>query len=193
MRWLAFGLLLYLAACRSDAPSTEARSGLFDPPRLAPAFTLQGSNGKPLSLADHRGKIVILEFGFTFCEQVCPVTLAHLVDVFEQLGDEASQVQLVFVTVDPARDSPERLAQYLSAFHPSFLGATGPPEVLQAMRKDYGIVAEQVVSDNPKLGYQVNHSSFIYLVDRQGMLAALIPFDRAVKDIVADIELLLQR
>lgn len=186
-------LVIHLAACESGAPAETVQSGLFDPPRVAPAFTLQGSNGKPVSLADHRGKIVILEFGFTFCEQVCPVTLAHMVEVFKRLGDSAKDVQLVFVSVDPARDTPQRLAEFLGAFNPSFLGATGAPEVLAAMRKDYGIVAEQVASTNPRLGYAVNHSSFIYLVDRKGMLSALVPFDRAVGDIVKDIELLLKR
>src|SRR4030095_1794350 len=122
---------------------------------------------------EYRGKVVILEFGFTFCQEVCPVTLSHLRQSFEKLGGAAAEVQLVFVPVDPKRDSPERLAEYLRAFNPSFVGATGTPQELQSVRDAYGIMAEEVVSKNAKLGYQVNHSSFIYLIDRDGRLRVL--------------------
>jgi protein SCO1/2 len=168
------------------------RSGAFEPPREAPAFILDGSNGKKLSLRDHLGKVVILQFGFTFCEKVCPVTLARLTEVYKKLGSAAREVQLIYVTVDPQRDSPERLREHLAAFNPSFLGATGTPEELLAVRKAYGVVAEQVVSRNPALGYEVNHSSSIYLVDRQGKIRGLAPFGTPVDDIVHDLELLLK-
>ena len=168
------------------------RSGAFEPPREAPAFSLDGSNGKKLSLRDHLGEVVILQFGFTFCEKVCPVTLARLTEVYKKLGSAAREVQLIYVTVDPKRDSPERLREHLAAFNPSFLGATGTPEELLAVRKAYGVVAEQVVSRNPALGYEVNHSSSIYLVDRQGKIRGLAPFGTPVDDIVHDLELLLK-
>jgi protein SCO1 len=176
------------------APQAEQglRSGTFDPPREAPAFSLDGSNGKKLSLRDHLGKVVILEFGFTFCQEVCPRTLARLTEVYKKLGSEAQDVQLIFVTVDPKRDSPERLHEHLAAFNPSFLGATGPPDELAAVRKAYGVVAEEVVSKNPALGYEVNHSSSLYLVDRQGKIRGLAPFGTPADDIVHDLELLLK-
>src|SRR5262249_51793222 len=100
--------------------------------------------------------------------------------------------QLIFVTVDPERDSPERLREHLAAFNANFLGATGAPDELAAVRKAYGVVAEQVVSRNPKLGYEVNHSSSLYLVDRQGKIRGLVPFRTPVDDIVHDLELLLK-
>src|ERR1700722_2094455 len=81
------------------------RSGTFDPPREAPAFSLDGSNGRKLSLRDHLGKVVIVEFGYTYCQEVCPVTLSHLTEVYKKLGNAARDVQLIYVTVDPARDS----------------------------------------------------------------------------------------
>ena len=168
------------------------RSGTFDPPREAPGFSLDGSNDKKLSLTDYLGKVVIVEFGYTFCEEVCPVTLAHLTGVYKKLGSAAGDVQLIYVTVDPARDSPQRLREHLAMFNPSFLGATGPPDELGAVQKAYGVVAKQVVSPNPALGYAVDHSSSLYLVDRQGKLRGLVPFGTPVDDIVHDLGLLLK-
>ena len=176
-------------------PQTERgllRCGTFDPPREAPDFSLDGSNGKKLSLRDHLGKVIILQFGFTFCDEVCPITLARLTEVYKKLGREADDVQLIFVTVDPQRDSPERMREYLAAFNPSFLGATGTPDELAAIRKNYGVFAKQVISRNQALGYQVNHSSSLYLVDRQGKVHGLVPFGTPADDIVHDLKLLLK-
>jgi protein SCO1 len=115
----------YFASGRTPRAEQGFRSGTFEPPREAPAFTLDGSNGAKLSLRDHLGKVVILEFGYTFCQDVCPVTLARLTAAYKKLGSAAQDVQLIYVTVDPERDSPERLREHLTAFNPSFLGATG--------------------------------------------------------------------
>ena len=103
--------------------------------------------------------MVILEFGYTFCEDVCPVTLAHLTEVYKKLGSAARDVQLIYVTVDPERDNPERLREHLTAFNPSFLGATGTPDELQAVQKAYGVVAKQVVSRNQAL--PIRSGSFV--------------------------------
>jgi protein SCO1/2 len=186
-------LVVGFAASRPAPQAEGARSGLFDPPRVAPDFDLRGSNGARVVLKNLRGKVVILEFGFTYCQEVCPVTLAKLVEVYQELGDAAKEVQLVFVTVDPDRDTPERLAEYLGAMHPAFLGATEAPAELEAMRKAYGVAAEKVISDNPRLGYQVNHSSFLYLIDREGMLRGLVPFGRPAEEVVHDVRFLLKR
>ncbi len=167
------------------------RSGTFEPPHQAPAFTLDGSGGKKLSLHDYLGKVVIVEFGYTYCEDVCPVTLSHLTAAFKSLGNAASDVQLIYITVDPARDNPERLREHLTAFNPGFLGATGAPEDLQSVLKSYGAVARQVHSRNPALPYAMDHSSSLYLVDRQGRLRGLVPFNTPVDDIVHDLRLLL--
>jgi protein SCO1/2 len=136
--------------------------------------------------------VVILEFGYTSCALVCPVTLARLTDVHKKLGSAARDVQLIYVTVDPKRDTPERLREHLTAFNPSFLGATGAPDELAAVQKAYGVIAEEVVSQNQALGYEVNHSSFLYLIDRQGKIRGLVPFGTPADDILHDIELLLK-
>lgn len=168
------------------------RSGTFDPPREAPGFTLDGSNGSKVSLHDYLGKVAILEFGYTYCEEVCPVTLAHLTEAFRKLGSAATDVQLIYVTVDPARDNPARLHEHLAYFNPSFLGATGTPDELGAVQTAYGVVAKQVASKNRALPYAMDHSSSLYLVDRQGRLRGLVPFNTPVDDIVHDLELLLK-
>lgn len=182
----------YFALRRPARVEQGLRAGTFEPPREAPPFSLDGSNGKKLSLRDHLGKVVILQFGFTNCSKVCPVTLAHLTEAHKKLGSAARDVQLIYVTVDPGRDSPERLREHLAAFNPSFLGATGNPDELAAVRESYGVVAEQVVSRNEALGYEVNHSTSLYLVDRQGKLRGLVPFGTPTDDIVHDLELLLK-
>jgi len=183
---------LYFALLRPKPAEGSFRSGVFEPPREAPNFTLDGSNGMKVSLRDYHGKVVVLEFGFTFCQQVCPVTLAHLTEVFTKLGPAASDVQVLYVTVDPKRDSPARLNEYLSAFNPSFLGATGTTSELEGVRQAYGIIANEVISENKQLGYEVSHSSFIYLIDRLGKIRTLVPFGTAADDIVHDINLLLK-
>lgn len=197
--YVAFGRAARLeqgVRSRTSAPPPRAeqgfRSGIFEPPREAPAFSLDGSNGKKLSVSDHLGKVVILEFGYTHCQYVCPVTLARLTDAYKQLGDAAREVQLIYVTVDPKRDSPERMREYLAAFNPTFLGATGNPDELEAVLKAYGVVAQQVASKNPKLAYEVDHSSFLYLVDRQGKIRGLVPYGTSAKDIAHDLESLLK-
>ena len=168
------------------------RSGTFDPPRDAPAFSLDGSNGTKLGPGDYLGKVVIVEFGYTYCQDVCPITLAHLTEAWKKMGGDVRDVQLIYITVDPARDNPERLREHLTAFNPTFLGATGAPEDLQAVEKAYGVVAKQVPSKNPALPYAMDHSSSLYLIDRQGKLRALVPFGTPVDDIVHDLEFLLQ-
>ena len=182
----------YFAFRRPLRAEQGLRCGTFQPPREAPTFSLDGSNGKKLGLRDYPGKVVILEFGYTFCEEVCPITLARLSEVYKKLGSAARDIQLVFVTVDPARDSPERLREHLAAFNPSFLGATGTPDELGAVQKAYGVVAKQVVSPNPALRYAVDHSSSLYLIDRQGKLQGLAPFGTPVDDMVHDLEFLLK-
>jgi protein SCO1/2 len=168
------------------------RSGTFEPPREAPGFILDGSNGKKVSLRDYLGKVVIVEFGYTNCQTVCPVWLSNLSDIFSRLGSASHDIQLIYVTVDPKRDSPERLREHLAMFNTSFLGATGSPADLEDVRNAYGAFAEQVKSPNPGPGYVVDHSTSIYLVDRQGMLRGLVPFGTPVENIRHDLKFLLK-
>lgn len=180
-------LSIALAARAADAPSLKA--GVFSPARQAPQFSLQGSNGRELSLHDHRGKIVVLGFGYTSCPNVCPTTLATLATAIRKLGPNAAAVQVVYLTVDPERDVPQRMSEYLGHFHPSFVGGTGSAEQLSSVRKDYGILAEKQGSGS---SYGVAHSSYTYLIDREGNLRAMMPYGRSADDYVHDLEILLK-
>jgi protein SCO1/2 len=168
------------------AGADALKSGEFSPPRMAPDFTLQGSTGKPLKLSDYRGKVVALGFGFTSCPAICPTTLAELAAVKTKLGAQGKDFQVVYVTVDPERDTAERMRSYLTAFDPTFVGATGSAAQLAEVRKEYGVTAV-------KAGSGFNHSSFVYLVDRSGKLRALSPYGRAVDDVVHDVRVLLNQ
>ena len=180
-----FALTAMLLAAQA-APALKA--GVFEPPRQAPEFSLRGSDGNDLTLSRYRGKLVLMSFGFTHCAAVCPTTLATLAQARQALGPQASAVQVVFVTVDPERDDPAQMKTYLAAFDPSFVGGAGKPEVLAAMRKNYGVVANKVPMTG---GYAVDHTSSIFLIDRAGKLRALMPYGRDAKDFVHDIKLLL--
>jgi protein SCO1/2 len=187
------GLLLAAVLCASLPASAERfKGGVFDPPRDAPDFTLKGSDGAPARMSAHKGKVVALAFGFTYCQKVCPVTLGKLAQVFGKLGKAGDDLQVMFVSVDPDRDNPERMKEFLAFFGPRFLGATGDAKDLQAVRDAYGIVAEKAISEDKRLGYEVHHSSSVYLVDKKGKLRLLMPFGRPVDDLRHDIEMLLK-
>lgn len=189
---LASVLFFFTALGASTADDSGFKSGVFEPPREAPAFELDGSNGAKLTLQQFRGKVVILEFGFSLCPRICPKTLANVAQAFEQLGPAAAEVQHIFVTVDPERDTPARLHEFLQFFNPTFLGATGTEDQLEAVEHAYGVIAVKEASEDKKQVYEVHHSSSIYLIDRQGMLRVLVPFGKAPDAIAHDVRLLLQ-
>ena len=126
--FLLFSLLFTITASAANNPTLKA--GVFTPPRQAPDFSLGGSAGAELKLSRYRGKVVALAFGFTSCTNVCPVTLAVLAEARRKLGTEGTDVQVVYVTVDPERDDAKRLREYLANFDSTFVGGTGNAEQL---------------------------------------------------------------
>jgi protein SCO1/2 len=181
-----FAVVPVAALAAGAAPPLKA--GSFEPPRAAPDFVLAGSDGGALQLSKLHGKVVLMSFGYTHCPAVCPTTLATLAEARRSLGKDAGAVQVVFVTVDPERDDVATMRQYVAAFDPSFLGATGKPEALAAVRRSYGVVARKVPLGD---GYGVDHSSSIFLIDREGRLRAQMPFGRDARDFAHDVRLLL--
>ena len=189
----AAALLVLLAGAvllleRQPARAEALMAGEYDPPRPAPEFTLVGSDGSEVTLAEHRGKVVLLTFGFTYCAAVCPTTLATLAQARGRLGDKADAVQVIFVTVDPQRDDAAQMTPYLAAFDPSFIGATGEPAALAEVREAYGVTA---VKEGTGPGYAMAHTSSIFLIDGAGRLRAMMPFGRDAADFAHDIEILL--
>jgi protein SCO1/2 len=181
---LWIGLLLGFTAQADDA----LKAGVFNPPREAPDFSIRGSDGTALTLSHFRGKVVVLGFGYTHCPNVCPATLAVLAVAHRKLAALGSQVQVLYLTVDPERDSAERLKDYLAAFDPTFVGGTGSAAQMAAVRASYGVAADKVGSGSD---YGVAHSSFVYLITREGKLRALMPFGHKADDYVHDISMLL--
>lgn len=137
-------------------------------------FTLQSAAG-PVSLRDYRGKLVLVYFGYTFCPDVCPTSLAATAEGLKLLTpEELSKVAMIFVSVDPKRDTPERLKEYAEFFHPAIVGATGTPEVIAEIAKRYGVFyAEQKVATAGG-GYVVDHSSDTFVIAPDGQLVAKI-------------------
>jgi protein SCO1/2 len=185
---LAAGLLLLLTACQSY----EYRGTVVDDPQPAPPLVLDNVDGGTFDLAEHRGTIYLLYFGYTSCPDICPATLAQARQVFDQLGDQADQVRFLFVTVDPERDTPDILSTYIEVFHSNIIGLAGSQEALQAIFDDYGIVAEKEFIEDSAVGYVMNHTTRVFLIDQEGRLALSYSFGTPPEDMVQDIEHLLQ-
>ena len=181
--------LLFGALPAVATEAAELKAGVFEPARPAPEFSLPASDGSDLNLKRFRGKAVVLGFGFTSCPDVCPVTLAILAQARRKLGELADDLQVVYITVDPERDDAEQMRTYLAAFDPTFIGGTGTDAQLAAVREEYGIIAKkQVEGDN----YTFAHSSYTYLIDRDGKLRALMTYGHSADDFAHDIRILLQ-
>jgi protein SCO1/2 len=188
-----FAALFLLAFVAHAGNMPGLKTGAFDPPRAAPDFLLNGSNGSELKLSRYRGKVVALGFGYTSCPEVCPTTMAFLAEARKKLGAARDDFQVVYVTVDPERDTADKLRKFVTAFDPTFVGATGTPAQLAAVRNAYGIQVSRLNPASSDDGYLLHHSSFIYLIDRSGNLRAMMPFGVSVDDIAHDVKVLLTK
>lgn len=184
---LATGLLL--GGCQHDAPLPFRLTNISGHmPDLD--FQLTDDNGKAVTGADYRGKVVLLYFGYTHCPDVCPLTLAHLHGVLQRLGAKADDARILFVSVDPARDTPAVLHAYVNAFDKRAVGLTGAPGAIEALSKRYrsAFTREPGSADG---SYEVSHSSAIYLFDQAGHARLLATPAASPDDLVHDLSLLL--
>jgi len=154
------------------------------------AFQLTDDTGKAVTAADYRGKVTLLYFGYTHCPDVCPLTLAHLHVVLQRLGQLADGVRILFVSVDPARDTPAVLHQYVTAFDPHAVGLTGSPSDIEALTKRYRAAFTRE-PDKGTGGYDVSHSSGIYIFDATGKARLLATPSDPQDKLVHDLHLLL--
>lgn len=185
--WLS--TVLFVAGCSSGSgPSFEATD--ITGADFGRKLELTGHDGKSRSLADFQGRAVVVFFGFTHCPDVCPTTLAKLSGVIKALGPKGDQVQVLLVTVDPERDTPQALQPYVTAFHPGFLGLTGTVEQVAAVAKEFRVVAEKQKGATPET-YTVDHSAGIYIFDPKGRLRLFVAGNQPASVIQHDLELLL--
>lgn len=155
-------------------------------------FVLTGHNGDRVSLKDYRGKVVVMFFGFTNCPVACPTVLNDMVRVVKNLGDKADGLQVLFVTVDPERDSPEKLKEYVTYFHPDFMALTGSLEEIGEVARQYGTKFLKVVEGSEK-NYAVAHSVYLYVIDKEGKVNDLYHFQTPMEEVQATIEKLIDQ
>jgi protein SCO1 len=151
-------------------------------------FKLTDHHGTPRTLADFRGKVVLLFFGYVHCPDVCPTTLADMAQAMQLLGDDAKRVQVLFVTVDPERDTRELLANFIPAFNPDFLGLSGDAQATAEVTRAFAVSYQKQPS---KSGYNVDHSAGTYLLDGRGKVRLLAPYGQTAAHFAQDIHLLL--
>lgn len=178
-----------LAACSPEGPkfkSTDISGASF-----GRELALTGHDGKPRTLADFRGKAVVMFFGYTHCPDICPTTLVDMAEVMKKLGGDAARVQVLFVTLDPERDTPEVLAKYVPAFDPGFLGLSGDSAATQRVAQEFKIFYEKRPGSTPS-AYTVDHSAQSYVIDPQGRLRLFVRHERIAQDLAYDLHVLLK-
>lgn len=153
-------------------------------------FALPDHNGKLRTLADFHGKAVLVFFGFTHCPDVCPTTLSEMASVMQQLGPDAERVQVLFISVDPERDTPQILSQYVPAFHPSFLGLVGNAAQTEAVVKEFKAFYQKVPGKEPG-SYTVDHTAGSYVFDPEGRIRLFVRHGQGAEPIAHDLKLLL--
>ena len=170
----------------------ELRGAAFDPPRALADFEVPSTAGEPFKLSDHRGEVILLYFGYRTCPDFCPTTLLELQSVYADLNEPADKLKVMFVTIDPERDTLENMKQYTGAFHDDFLGLRAEGEALQALIDEFGVVAEKRVVGESALSYLFDHTASIFLIGPDGELEAQYLYGTDYRDIVHDVQLILE-
>jgi protein SCO1/2 len=185
----AFLLALWLGGCNRAEKAPQFALTNITGASFGKELNLLDHNGKPRSLGDFRGKVIAVFFGFTHCPDACPTTLAEMAQVMRELGPDADRVQVLFVTVDPERDTPAVLKQYVPSFHPSFLGLAGDAEATARVAKEFKVFYQkQPLKEG---GYSVDHSAGTYFFDPEGRLRLFAPFGQGGAPMLHDVRLLL--
>jgi protein SCO1/2 len=181
--------VLFLAGCGEAKLPSPFKASDVSAQYAQADFHLFDANGAPRSLGDYRGKVVAMFFGYTHCPDVCPTTLADMAQVMRLLGKDADKVQVLFVTLDPERDTREMLAKYVPAFHPDFIGLSGDGAATAQAAKAFGVKYEKQAGKNGS--YTLDHSAGTYLIAPNGKFVLLAPYQQDAGLLVQDIKLLL--
>jgi len=189
-RILVLILLLGLAGCSERAAPAFRNIDISGAEFGRSLAGLKDHQGKPSTLADFQGKAVVVFFGYTFCPDICPTTLARFAEVMGQLGSDADRVQVIFVTLDPERDTPENLAVYVSWFYPSFIGLYGDMAATEAAAREFKVYFARS-KGSAGMGYAIDHSAGAYVFDPGGKLRLYVKDGAPVEAIASDLKRLL--
>lgn len=179
-----------VAGCTDPTPSFNAVD--MTGADYAKGFAMKDADGKERTLADFKGKVVVLFFGYAQCPDVCPTTMTEMAQVKQQLGKDGDKLQVLFVTVDPDRDTPEVMKAYMGAFDPAFVALIPTQEQLAAMAKDYKAYYKKVDGKTPT-SYSMDHSAASYIYDTQGRLRLYARYGAGVAPMVADVQALIKQ
>lgn len=191
-RWLTvavaavLGVLVALLVVPRFTQQHQYVGTLFTDVEPAPAFTLTTDTGERSGLEAFEDKVVLIYFGYTFCPDVCPASLAELATAMEELGDDAAQVQVAMISVDPGRDTPEVLNEYLDHFHTDFVGFTGSDAEIAAVASAFDVYYETQAA-SAETGYLVDHWAGVLLIDRDGNLAEVFGYGTPGEQIASDV------
>jgi len=189
---LACAGAIVLAGCNRSSSSLDLKATDVTGADFGHDLQLTDFNGQAHRLADFRGKVVVVFFGYTHCPDVCPTTMAELAFAMKKLGPEADKVQVLFVTADPERDTADVLKQYVTAFDPRFLGLRGTPEQTVQAAKDFKVLIQKNAPSAGSANYTVDHSSGTYLYDAQGRLRVYVSYGQGAEIFAHDIAALLK-
>jgi protein SCO1/2 len=187
---LVMGLVIVFGAWYLAQRNYRYQGSLIDPPVSAADFELVDQSGGTFRLSNQKGKILLIFFGYTHCPDVCPVTLSKYSMIKSQLEKQAANVEFLFITVDPERDTVEQIHSYLGNIDPGFVGLTGTRSELESVWKDYGVYQQSQAAD-ANGNYVVDHTSRVYLVDGQGNWRLTYPFEAETSAIISDLRHLL--
>lgn len=195
---LALFLVFLLAFLGGCTPAHTFTGLVFED--LQPVGELRGTThrGTPFDLAELKGKLVLVFFGYTFCPDVCPTTLLEVAGAMNTIAQDdpkgAASLAALFVTIDPERDTAQRLAEYLPAFHADITGVVVEPSALEQVKSNFGVyAAKSEAGPSSAAGYLMDHTAGVYVIDRQGNLLALFPHDTPASTLAADLKVLLER
>lgn len=188
---IAAAVVARLLVAAIDRPPSFS-GGEYTPARAAPPLDLTDQNGAPFSLADQAGNVVLIYFGYTTCPDLCPTTLSDFQVVKDELGAEAGRTRFVLATVDPERDTVDRLKEYLAFFDPDFVGLRGDAAQTAAFERAYGITVKRVDYPDSATGYLLDHNALIYVIDASGNLRLSYPYGADPTAIADDVRVLLR-
>ncbi len=187
---IAIGLILIVFFGLTRFKPHTFHGTLLQSPSAASDFTLLTTQNQEVSLSDFKGKIVLLYFGYTFCPDVCPATLAELADAMTILGEDAEDVQIIFISVDPERDTPNDAAKYVNHFHPSFIGVTGEIEAVSTLATIYGIYFAKA-EGSELTNYLIDHTATVVAINQDGYIKLYFPFGTTGEQFAADLDYLI--